>query len=118
MRNVTEYPNLTDEQLKVELTEITSVLSTQYTDLGTMMANQHRDFLHDYIASPGGSVAAKNREAQYNNMETTVEIINTRSAINSLILCRDLLAFFLTGQVPGSVPFPQIATYDSEGLAS
>ncbi len=118
MRTVNEYGSLTNDELREELVQITATLALEYKDMGAMLADQHRDFLNDYIRSPGGSVAAKNRDAQYNSMDVTSQIIGKRAVINGLVLCRDLITFLLLSKEPGAIPFPTIASFDEDGLAS
>lgn len=116
MRNVSTYDTLTIEELRSELVEVTSVVAAAYEDLGGMLAEYHRDYLVQYAHSASSSVSGKNREAQYNNMEEGSNIINERSKISSLMLCRDLLVFMVTSRIPGSAPFPLVAVEDGEGL--
>lgn len=118
MRNVTTYNKLTTEEMRDELVVVTSALAAEYEQLGVMLADQHRDFLEDYARSPGGSVAAKNRDAQYANQEVTKQIIIARAKVNSFTLCRDLLVFLLLSNEPGTVPFPVVADFDDDGLVN
>jgi hypothetical protein len=118
MRNVTTYNQLTEEEQREELVAVTSTLAAEYEHLGILLSDHQRDYLRDYATSPGNSVAAKNREAQYNNMELATEIFQMRAKINSLTLCRDLLTFLLISRLPGATPFPSVAAMDEEGLAT
>lgn len=116
MRNVTTYNTLTDEELRDELVAVTSACAGAYEDLGTRLADYHRDYLEDYARSASGSVSGKNREAQHANLEAGSRIIEKRAVVNSLILCRDLLTFLLLSKQPGVLPFPNVASEDGEGL--
>lgn len=118
MRNVSTYGRLERDELEAELVEVTGALAAEYISIGSDLADQHRDFLQDYVRSAGSSVAAKNREAQYNSMEITQQIIHSRAKINSLTLCRDLLVFLMLSRKPGEVPFPAVAAFDEEGMAN
>lgn len=118
MRNVSTYGKLERDELQAELVEVTGALAEEYSSIGSDLADQHRDFLQDYVRSPGSSVAAKNREAQYNSMDITQQIIHSRAKINSLTLCRDLLVFLLISREPGAIPFPNVAAFDEEGMAN
>jgi hypothetical protein len=51
-------------------------------------------------------------------MEAAWKIIQIRATINGLVLCRDLIVFILLSREPGVLPFPSIATEDSEGVAT
>ena len=114
MRNVSTYTSSTDAELREELVLVTSALTAEYETLGVYLSDYHRDYLRDYAQSPGNSATAKNREAQYANMEMGAETILIRSRINSLILARDLLVFLLISRKPSPVPFPD--TLDDDGL--
>lgn len=116
MRNVNEYDKLTLEELRTELVVVTSALAAAYEDLGAMISDYHRDYLMSYAHSASSSVAGKNREAQHQHMEVGARIIQERSKINSLVLCRDLLIFMVTSRQPGATPFPAIAREDDDGL--
>ncbi len=118
MRNVTTYNTLTLQEQREELVAITSALAAEYEHLGIALSDHQRDYLRDYAVSPGNSVAAKNREAQYANMELATEIFHMRAKINSLIICRDLLVFLLLSKQPDAIPFPDVAAMDAEGLAT
>lgn len=116
MRNVSTYNTLTEQELRDELVAVTSATAAAYEDLGTRLADYHRDYLADYAHSASQSVSGKNREAQHNNLEAGSHIIEKRAVVNSLILCRDLLTFLLLSRSPGVLPFPNVANEDGEGL--
>jgi hypothetical protein len=118
MRNVESYNKLTEDEQIEELVSITSSIAAEYQHLAIALADHQRDYLRVYATSPGNSVAAKNREAQYANMELATEIFHMRAKINSLVLCRDLLTFLLISRLPGATPFPAVAAMDEEGLAT
>jgi hypothetical protein len=118
VRNITEYSKLSVDELRDELVQITAALINEYSALGAALGDHQHDYLDYYIQSPGGSVAAKNREAQYNCTEISRDILNHRANINSLTLCRDLLSFLSLPSRLGNVPFPDLATMDPDGLAT
>lgn len=118
MRNVSTYDRLTKVELRHELVLVTESLVTNYNDLGARVSDYHRDYLMDYAHAAESSVAAKNRVAQHANLEAASKIIQIRATINGLVLCRDLLVFMLLSREPGVLPFPSIATEDSEGVAT
>lgn len=117
MRNVSSYDRLNVEELREELVVVTSVLAGEYEQLGMQLADYHREYLTDYARSPGSSATAKNREAQYANMEAGTLIMHGRAKINSLTLCRDLLVYLLLSKEPGATPYPGIARMDDDGLS-
>lgn len=117
MHSTTSYGELTDEDLRAELVELTSLLASAYGELALILQDQQRDYLTAYVRSPGNSVAAKNREAQHFTEELTRQLFEKRAYINSIVLKRELSMFLLSGAKTGEVPFPLIGTLDSEGLA-
>jgi hypothetical protein len=118
MRSVSEYGKITNEQLREELVLVMSALASEYDVLGAAMADHQQDYITTYVRSPGNSVAAKSREAQYNCMDQTRSIIESRAKINSLTLCRDLIVFLLLSEQPGHLPFPQLADFDETGMVT
>ncbi len=116
MRNVSTYDSLTLEDLRTELVTVTSALAAAYEDLGAMISDYHRDYLMAYAQSASSSVSGKNREAQHQFQDDGAKIIQERSKINSLVLCRDLLIFMVTSRIPGATPFPLVARDDDDGL--
>lgn len=116
MRNVTTYATLTMDELRAELVEVTSRLVAEYNDLGARVSDYHRDYLMDYAHAAESSVAGKNRVAQHANVEAGAHIIQCRSTINGLVLCRDLLVFMVLSREPGVLPFPSIANEDGDGV--
>lgn len=117
MRNVSTYDKLTLEELRTELVLVTSALAAAYEDLGAQLSDYHSDYLVAYAHSASSSVSGKNREAQHQYLNAGARIIQERSKINSLVLCRDLLIFMVTSRQPGATPFPQVAMMDDDGLA-
>jgi hypothetical protein len=118
MRNITEYSKLTVAELRDELVQITAALINEYSSLGAALADHQHDYLDYYVQSPGGSVAAKNREAQYNTTDIARDILTHRANINSLTLCRDLLWGLAVPQTPWpKIPFPDLASTDADGLS-
>jgi hypothetical protein len=118
VRNVAEYGSLGIGELRAELIQITGAIASKYESLGAALADQQQDYITAYVQSPGNSVAAKNREAEWNTQVQIRDIIESRATINSLTLCRDLLVFLLWGTRPDSLPFPQIVGMDEAGMAS
>jgi hypothetical protein len=118
LRNVLTYGKLTKDELREELVELTSRLSATYSDLAGQLQDQQRDYLSTYARSPGNSVAAKNREAQYYCEDLTRQIIGTRATINALVLARDLIVFLFLSKAPDIVPFPEIASFDADGMVT
>jgi hypothetical protein len=82
------------------------------------MADHQQDYLQAYSTSPGSSVAAKNREAQYYTTDLTRQILERRAKINSLLLCRDLITFILLERAPGSLPFPELGHLDTDACTT
>lgn len=117
MRNVSTYDKLTIEELREELVLVTSALAAAMEDLGSYLSDYHRDYLMAYAQSASSSVSGKNREAQHQYQDDGARIIQERSKINSLVLCRDLLIFMVTSTKPGAMPFPEVARMDDDGLA-
>ena len=117
MRNVSDYSKMGTGDLKLELIELTAVLSSHYTDLAHALGEQQSDYLTAYAQSPGGSVSAKNREAQHYTLEWTRQIFEARANINSLVLARDLLVLLLNGTPPNPVPFPEIGRLDEDACS-
>jgi hypothetical protein len=72
------------------------------------MADHQQDYLQAYSTSPGSSVAAKNRDAEYYTTDLSRQIMERRAQINSLVLVRDLIVFILLERQPGPVPFPDL----------
>lgn len=118
MRNVSTYDQLTVDELRRELVEVTEALVANYNDLGARVSDYHREFLQDYATAAESSVSGKNRVAQYANADAAWKIIQIRATLNGLVLCRDLIVFILLSREPGAVPFPSIADEDSEGVAA
>lgn len=118
MKNVSQYDRLTVVELRHELVLVTERLVENYNDLGARVSDYHKEYLQDYATAAESSVSGKNRVAQYANMEAAWKIIQIRATLNGLVLCRDLLVFILLSKQPGAVPFPSIATEDSEGVAT
>jgi hypothetical protein len=117
MHSTTTYGNLTEEELRFELVELTSVLSSAYGELSILLQDQQRDYLQAYSRSPGSSVAAKNREAQYFTEELTRQVFDKRAYINGIVLKRELSMFLLSGAKVNEVPFPTIGNLDNDSLA-
>lgn len=116
MHGTLEYGNLTPSQLRDEVVELTSVLASAYGELALILQDQQRDYLQAYAQSPGSSVAAKNREAQYHTEELTRQLLDKRAYVNSIVLKRELAMFLLSGAKTNTVPFPEIASLDNDGL--
>ena len=116
--NVSQYHTVPRSELVGELCTITSAICAEYTDLATTISDHQQDYLQAYSTSPGSSVAAKNREAQYYTTDLTRQILERRAKINSLMLCRDLITFILLERVPGTVPFPELATFDNDSCTT
>lgn len=92
---VNQYSQLTDEQLRDELVVVFSHLFSAHRELGTLVSDQHRAYLEAYARSPGSSVAAKNREAQFQTQDESRDIIQLRALINSLTEARNLIVLLL-----------------------
>lgn len=117
MQPMTTYGTLTPDQLREELILTSAALATEWTELGALCADQHSDYLSAYARSPGSSVAAKNREAEYNCVDQTRDILNSQARMNSLTIRRDLIVFFLMSRQPGKLPFDS-PSFDPEWLAT
>lgn len=117
MQTTTTYGTLSPTELRDELVIVTAALAAEWTELGAICADQHADYLSAYARSPGASVAAKNREAEYNTVDQIRDIMNAQARMNNLTIRRDLLVFLLMAKAPGVVPF-QPAHFDSDWLAT
>ena len=108
----------TRDELRAELVQVTTALDSKYSELAVTMQDHQREYLSAYIKEPATSVAAKNRAAQYWCEDLTRQVIQQRAEINSIVLKRDLIVFLMMDEKPGAVPFPDLVSLDSEGLAS
>ena len=117
MQPMTTYGKLTNDDLREELILVSAALATEWTELGAVCADQHSDYLSAYARSPGSSVAAKNREAEFNCADQTREIMNSQARMNNLTVRRDLIVFLLMSRAPGALPF-QAAHFDTDWLAT
>lgn len=116
MNDPREYGKLSVTDLRAELVIISANLGHLHSELGYLSSEQHRQFLTEYIKSPGGSVSAKNREAEYNSREVTAEVISIRAQINEATTSRDLIVFLLLSNQPTQLSQYPPAVFDSDGL--
>lgn len=100
--------------LRKELIDVSANLANLHKELGFLSGEQHRGYLTEYIKSPGGSVSAKNREAEYNTRDITVDVIGCRAQIAELTTNRDLIVFLLLSVKPTLTWIP--AEFDGDGL--
>lgn len=117
MENTLNYGKLDKEQLRAEVVELTSLLASAYGELAELLKDQQRDYLQAFTRSPGSSVAAKNREAQYYTEELTRQLFDKRAYINSIVLKRDLAMYLLDGNHANPVPFPEVGSLDGDSMA-
>jgi hypothetical protein len=113
-----QYGKMSDLQLRDQLVLVSHHLSYLHSELGFQSKEQHKAFLTEYIKSPGGSVAAKNREAEYNTREYTAEVISIRAQINDLTTNRDLIVFLLLARQPTTLTEYPPAVVTEGGLLS
>jgi hypothetical protein len=95
VRPITTYAKLDREELRDELCYIANALAAAYTDYTTVLTEERSDYLDAYARSPGSSVAAKEREAEYNTFHISREVAEAKAKIESLTVCRDLLVTLL-----------------------
>lgn len=108
------YGTLTSEGLRAELVGVSANLANLHKELGFLSSEQHKAYLSHWVASPGGSVAGKNREAEFNTREITSEIISVRAQINEATTNRDLLVFLLLSVKPSQLR--ELSGFDEDGL--
>lgn len=118
MRQISEYQTMQEDELYHELIEVSRVLAAKHIELGTFCSDQHVSYLQSYLQSPGNSVAAKNREAEFNTKELTREIIELKAVINALTIQRDLITFLLLKREPSTLIMYPPASIDAEGLSA
>lgn len=116
MHDSREYGKLSHSELRSELVDVSAYLGHLHSELGYLSSTQHKQFLTEYIKSPGGSVSAKNREAEYNSREVTSEVISVRAQINEAVTNRDLIVFLLLSSQPAVAPHYPPAAFDDAGL--
>jgi hypothetical protein len=95
MRDTTIYGKLDDDELRDELVEVCAALVSAYNELGPLQADKSRTFIEFYARSPGNSVAAKEREADYHTLEINNDIQICELRIEALQIKRQLLEMLL-----------------------
>lgn len=115
MKNISTYGTLTPIELREELVLISSALYAEHIELGSLCADQHADYLSAYARSPGASVSAKNREAEFNCSDQTRDIMHSQARMNAYTTARDLALFLLGAAKASTYPFDQL-TFDPDWL--
>ena len=95
MDSATAYGRMSVSRLIEELEGITLTLSSRMRELGSLTQDYNNDFYPTYFRTPGNSVAAKEREANYQCLQHLNEIALVEADIRALTTLRDLLLTML-----------------------
>jgi hypothetical protein len=91
MRDTTTYGKLDHDELRDELVEVCAALIEAINELPPLTADKNRSWIEGYARSPGNSVAAKEREAEYQTLDVTNELTEVNLRIRALTVKRELL---------------------------
>lgn len=89
--NITQYLELDKPQLYKHLAKVVQDLAYNIREHATLTADYHTEYIKSWAQSAGGSVAAKERDAEFQQKDTMFEIIDRKGAIDALTVERDLL---------------------------
>lgn len=95
MHPATAYGRLTRSELIEELFEVFNTLAARIKELGALTQDFNNEYFPSYFRSPGQSVAAKEKEADYNCLQIKNDIELCKADIDMLTACRDLLYFVI-----------------------
>lgn len=89
--DILQYEKMTEEELKWELIKVSHDLAYWYDEYGAAIQSHRRRYLTAYIQSPGGSVSAKEKDADFNTIEESNIVTDAQYRIESMVVTRDLL---------------------------
>jgi hypothetical protein len=91
VKPVAQYLVMDQDQLRAELVQVVYDLVFNIKEHATLSADYHVEFSKSWAQSAGGSVAAKERDAEHQQKDTMFEIIDRKGMIDALTAERDLL---------------------------
>jgi hypothetical protein len=91
MLSVTSYTELDDAHLRIELIQVVHDLVFNIKEHASLSSDYHVEYSKSWAMSAGGSVAAKERDAEFQQKDTMSEIIDRKGMIDALTAQRDLL---------------------------
>lgn len=91
MKSINTYSTLTQEELRAELITVVNELVFNIGQHATLSADYHVEYSKSWAQSAGGSVAAKERDAEHQQKDTMFEIIDRKGMIDMCTAKRDLL---------------------------
>jgi hypothetical protein len=95
MHPATAYGRLSRTELIDELFEVVNTLAAKIKELGALQQDYNNEYYPTYFRAPGNSVAAKEKEAEYNSLPMLNDMALIRADIEVLTTCRDLLYFVI-----------------------
>lgn len=93
--DILSYEQMTKDELKSQLIRVTRDLSYWYEELGQFTQDHRRAYLTAYIQSPGGSVAAKEKDAEFQTVDQANNVTDAEFRIESLTVTFSLLEILL-----------------------
>lgn len=95
MLDVTSYGKLTRSELVSELADVTNTLQSRLREYGATTEDYNSQFYAAYIRVPGNSVAAKERDANYDCLPVVNELALLDAEIKALTTIRDCITTIL-----------------------
>jgi hypothetical protein len=95
MMEILKLEHMDRDELRVQIVRVTHDLVYWTEELGRFTQDHRRSFLTRYIQSPGGSVAAKEKDAEFGSLEESNMVIDAKARVDSLTITRDLIELLL-----------------------
>jgi hypothetical protein len=95
MHAATAYGRLSRGELIEELFQVFNTLAARIKELGALQQDYNNEYYPSYYRAPGNSVAAKEKEAEYNSLQLMNDLALCKADIDMLTACRDLLYFVI-----------------------
>jgi hypothetical protein len=96
LRDLTIYGKLLPDELCEELAEVTALLYSKFKELAATKSDYNREWYPIYFRSPGNSVAAKEREANYECLQLLDDIDTLEADIAALTAGKECLTVILS----------------------
>jgi hypothetical protein len=87
----TEYGKLSKDELLQELGEVSATLASRLKEVGALQEDLNNSWYPAYAQSASGSVAAKEREAEFACLDLMNEKMMVQAEIAHLTVLRDCL---------------------------
>jgi hypothetical protein len=93
--NTTTYGRMTQAELMHELDMVSNTLASRHRELGSITQDYNNEFYHAYVRAPSSSVAAKEREVNYQCLTILNDLALIEAELKSLEVMRTLILTLL-----------------------